>query len=141
MELRGRKSEFRKVTDDLSVAPQITLSDVARAAAEGYRLVVNNRPDGEEPGQPTSAEFEAAAKEAGLDYVFAPLVGRPSADVAGRVRDAIEANGGKALLFCRSGTRSINAWALGEAMAGNRSRDELMRLGLDAGYDLSGTLS
>ena len=119
-------SEFRKVTDDLSVAPQIAVADVARAAAEGFRLVINNRPDGEEPGQPTSAQIEAAAKAAGLDYVYAPLVGRPSREVAETVREAVDAADGKALLFCRSGTRSINAWALGQALAGKRSRDELL---------------
>jgi uncharacterized protein (TIGR01244 family) len=57
------------------------------------------------------------------------------------VREAVDAADGKVLLFCRSGTRSINTWALGQAMSGKRSRDELMQLGYDAGYDLSGTLA
>ena len=61
-------TDFRRVTDDFSVSPQIDLEDMAAAAAQGFTLVINNRPDGEQPGQPTSAEVEAAAKAAGLDY-------------------------------------------------------------------------
>jgi len=58
-------TEFRRVTDQLSVSPQIALDDLARAAGDGFKLVINNRPDGEEPGQPTSAEVEAAAAPPG----------------------------------------------------------------------------
>ena len=43
-------SQFRRVTDQLSVAPQISLGDVDEAARQGFRLIINNRPDGEEPG-------------------------------------------------------------------------------------------
>ena len=44
------------------------------------------------------------------------------------------------LAFCRSGTRSIVTWSIGQAMAGDRSRDDLIALGAAAGYDLSGVL-
>jgi uncharacterized protein (TIGR01244 family) len=47
---------------------------------------------------------------------------------------------GPVLAFCRSGTRSIVTWAVGEALSGERSREELVRLGQEAGYDLSGVL-
>ena len=54
---------------------QLTVGDVDEAAAAGIRLIVNNRPDGEEPGQPESAEIEAAARAAGLDYRHIPVAG------------------------------------------------------------------
>jgi uncharacterized protein (TIGR01244 family) len=44
---------------------------------------------------------------------------------------------GPVLAFCRSGTRSIVIWSLGQAQSGARPRDELVRLGAEAGYDLS----
>jgi uncharacterized protein (TIGR01244 family) len=66
-QIMSAMADFRRVTEDLSVAPQISVEDVAEAARLGFRLIVNNRPDGEQPGQPTSAEIEAAAKAAGLD--------------------------------------------------------------------------
>jgi uncharacterized protein (TIGR01244 family) len=44
------------------------------------------------------------------------------------------------LAFCRSGTRSITTWSIGQAMSGAMSRGELVSLGRAAGYDLSGVL-
>jgi uncharacterized protein (TIGR01244 family) len=133
-------TQFRRVTDRLSVSPQIPVSDLAAAAGQGFRLVINNRPDGEEPGQPTSGEMEAAASAAGLGYAHVPVRGGPTQEqVETQARLIAQANG-PTLAFCRSGTRSIVTWALGEALSGARSRDELVRLGRDAGYDLSGVL-
>jgi uncharacterized protein (TIGR01244 family) len=133
-------ADIRKVTPDFSVAPQIALEDLAAIKAVGFVRVINNRPDGEAPGQPTSAEVEAAARAAGLDYVHIPVVGRPTAEQAAATREAAEGAGGPVLAFCRSGTRSITAWSLGQAAAGARSPEELVRLGAGAGYDLAPVL-
>src|SRR6185437_9827974 len=70
-------SDFRRVTEDLSVAPQISVADVAEAAAQGFTTIINNRPDGEDPAAPQSAEIEAAAKSHGLHYVHVPVRGAP----------------------------------------------------------------
>jgi len=128
-------SDFRKVTERLSVSPQISVEDVAGAAREGFGLIINNRPDGEAPGQPTSAEISAAADAAGVAYLYVPVVGAPTLAQAQAVKAALDEAGGRALAFCRSGTRSINTWALGEAAAGAAS-DELIAAGANAGYDL-----
>jgi uncharacterized protein (TIGR01244 family) len=131
-------TQFRRVTDEISVSPQIALADLPEAAAQGFKLVLNKRPDGEEPGQPTSAEMEAAAKAAGLGYVHIPVRGAPTPDQVEANYRAVEGAGGPVLAFCRSGTRSIVTWSLGEFQADSRSRDELVALGAQAGYDLSG---
>ena len=133
-------TEFRPVTDSLSVSPQIALDDLGRAAADGFVLVINNRPDDEEPGQPTSAQVEAAAKAAGLDYIHVPVRGGPTPDQVEAVRQAVEAAEGPVLAFCRSGTRSIVTWSIGQAISGASDRDTLVRQGAAAGYDLSGVL-
>ncbi|HEY7901148.1 MAG TPA: TIGR01244 family sulfur transferase [Caulobacteraceae bacterium] len=125
---------FRKVTDRFSVSPQIGIDDVAAAAAEGFTAIINNRPDGEEAGQPTAAEIGDAAGAARLAYQHIPIVGRPTSDQAAAVREA--ARQGKTLAFCRSGTRSIMAWSLGALEARDAARDELVRQGASAGYDL-----
>ncbi|MCK5909857.1 MAG: TIGR01244 family phosphatase [Caulobacter sp.] len=132
-------SDFRRVTDSLSVSPQVTEADMARAAAEGFVLVINNRPDGEDPSQPASAAIEAAARAAGLDYLYVPVRGGPTPDQVETVRDAVEAANGPVLAFCRSGTRSIVTWSIGQALAG-ADRQTLVEQGLNAGYDLSGVL-
>lgn len=112
---------------------------MARAAAEGFVLVINNRPDGEDPSQPSSAAIEAAARAAGLDYLYVPVRGGPTPDQVETVRDAVEAANGPVLAFCRSGTRSIVTWSIGQALAG-ADRQTLVEQGLNAGYDLSGVL-
>jgi uncharacterized protein (TIGR01244 family) len=131
-------TEFRRVTDQLSVSPQIAVEDLATAAAQGFKLVINNRPDGEDPSQPSSAQMEAAARAASLDYVHIPVRGGPTPDQVEANRLAVEAAGGPVLAFCRSGTRSIVTWSLGEFQSDARTREELVELGAQAGYDLSG---
>jgi uncharacterized protein (TIGR01244 family) len=131
-------SDFRFVTANFAVSPQISLADVSAAAAQGFTLIINNRPDGEAPDQPAGARVEQAARDAGLDYLWVPVLGRPTTDQARAVRRAVDTASGKVLAYCRSGTRSINTWAIGEA--GRTSRDELIRLGAAAGYDLTAVL-
>lgn len=133
-------ADIRKVTDDFAVAPQISLADVALAAERGFTLVINNRPDGEAPDQPTSAQVEAAARAAGLGYIYIPVRGGPTAEQVEAVRAAMAEARGPTLAFCRSGTRSIVTWSIGQARAAERPRDELLKLGAQAGYDLSAVL-
>lgn len=131
-------TEFRPVTEDFAVAPQIAADDLVRAAEMGFRQVVNNRPDGEEYGQPESAQMAAAAKAAGLAYAHIPVRGMPGREQV-EALEAVLAQG-PTLAFCRSGTRSIATWALAEAVSGRRTRDEIVRLCAAAGYDMSGLL-
>ena len=133
-------TQFLKVTDQFSVSPQITLADMASAAEQGFVLVINNRPDGEDPSQPSSAQMQAAAEAAGLGYVHIPVVGGPTPDQVEQVRQAIEQTDGPVLAFCRSGTRSIVTWSIGQALSGERTPAELIGLGAGAGYDLSSVL-
>ena len=133
-------SKFTRVTEQISVAPQVALGDMAAAAAEGFTLVINNRPDGEDASQPTSAQMEAAAKAAGLAYVHIPVRGAPTLDQVEEERLLLEGHTGRVLAFSRSGTRSIVTWTLGQAMAGDRTREELVALGDAAGYDLANVL-
>ncbi|MDP3385141.1 MAG: TIGR01244 family sulfur transferase [Phenylobacterium sp.] len=133
-------TQFRRVTDQFSVSPQIAVGDVAQAAAQGFLLIINNRPDGEDPAQPDGAEIEAAARAAGLDYVAIPVRGGPDAAQVLAQRQAVEAADGPVLAYCRSGTRSIVTWAIGQAQAGTVDRQTLIGLGAEAGYDLSGVV-
>jgi uncharacterized protein (TIGR01244 family) len=130
-------SPFRVVTPDFAVSPQLGVADLLTARAQDFELVINNRPDGEAPDQPTGAAIEAAASAQGLDYIHIPVIGRPTAEQARAVAEA--AHGRRTVAFCRSGNRSIMAWALGELAAG-RDRDELLRLAAAAGYDLGAVL-
>jgi uncharacterized protein (TIGR01244 family) len=133
-------TDFRKVTDDFSVAPQIQPGDIAAAAAQGFVMIINNRPDGEAPGQPTSDEMEAEARKAGIAYHYVPVRGMPTQDQIDAEQGYIEAATGPVLAYCRSGTRSIVTWSVGQAQTGLRQPQDLIALGAAAGYDLSGVL-
>jgi uncharacterized protein (TIGR01244 family) len=130
-------TDIRQVTPDFAVAPQLAPQDLAAVAALGFRRVINNRPDQEAPGQPTGAQMQAAALAAGMDYVAIPVVGGPSPAQVLENQAATDSAPGPVLAFCRSGTRSIITWSLGQLQAGTRSRDDLVKLGEAAGYDLS----
>lgn len=125
-------ADIRQVTDRFAVAPQLALEDFAAAASMGFRHIINNRPDGESADQPSSAEMEAAAKKEGLTYVHAPFVGQPTSDA---VRAALGASG-KTLAFCRSGTRSVTAWAMAQASEGEEAA-HIIEQAADAGYNLA----
>jgi len=133
-------SDFRHVTDELYVAPQISVADVAEAKAEGFAAIICNRPDGEEPGQPSADEIAAAAQAAGLTYTHIPVRGAPGPAEVEAMRQAVDAADGPVLAYCRSGTRSITTWSIGQAVSGARERGELVALGRAAGYDLAGVL-
>ena len=128
---------FRKLDDSISVTGQIAPGDIAEAARQGFTFLINNRPDGEQPGQPTSAEMEAAARAAGLGYAAIPITHAGiSEEQVVAMGDALASATGPVLAFCRSGTRSTFAWALARARAGDDGEILTAKAG-DAGYDLS----
>jgi uncharacterized protein (TIGR01244 family) len=98
-------------------------------------VLVNNRPDGEEPDQPRASEIEDAAAAAGISYRFVPILrGIGPADVEEMQKALREAEGGKLLAFCRSGTRSALAVALAKREEG-ASAEEVSRNLTEAGFD------
>mgnify|MGYP002781370201 CR=1 FL=1 len=127
---------FKQLDDKTLVAGQLRPEELEEARRHGVTLVVNNRPDGEEPGQPLAAEIRQAAEAAGLEYRHIPIArGIGPADVEA-MREAIHAaEGGRLLAFCRSGTRSTYAWAVARRRDG-ADAEELRRCAGAAGYDL-----
>jgi uncharacterized protein (TIGR01244 family) len=130
-------SEFVELEPGFRVSAQIQAADIARAAEDGFTLIVNNRPDGEEDGQPTGAELAAQARAAGLDWIDIPVTHAGfSASQVERLGQALDGATGPVLAYCRSGTRSTMLWALTQARAG-RHPAELQERAADAGYDLT----
>lgn len=125
---------FRRLSDGMLVADrQLVPADIEAAAAAGVTAIVNNRPDGEEPGQPVGAEIEHAARAAGLRYHHIPVAGGIA---PGQVAAMAAALGdGKLLAFCRSGTRSTYLWALAAHRRG-MDGDAIAAAAAAAGYDI-----
>lgn len=126
----------RQLDDRTLVNGQITTNDIAELKALGVTMVVNNRPDGEDAGQPESAEIEAAAISAGMAYRHIPIArGMGPADVEAMRGAMHEAGEGKLFAFCRSGNRSTLAWAIARSEDGV-PREELERCAEGAGFSL-----
>lgn len=126
----------RQLDDTTLVSSQIDPADVPGLAAQGVTLIINNRPDGEDPGQPLSADIEAAAEQAGIDYRFIPIrrgIGPSDVEAMGEALESC--TNGKILAFCRSGTRSTLAWAVARREQG-ASVEELQRAAESAGVDI-----
>jgi uncharacterized protein (TIGR01244 family) len=126
---------IRQLDDKVMVSGQVAPHEVAELAAQGVTVLVNNRPDGEEPGQPLASEIEDAAAAAGIGYRFVPIIrGIGPADVEEMQGALREAQGGKLLAFCRTGTRSALAIALANREDGASLEEVVQKLN-QAGFD------
>lgn len=124
------------LSPSIYVSGQVDPAELATLATEfGIKNLVSNRPDHEEPGQPTAEDMKQAAEAAGLGFLSAPMRGMPSPDTVEAVADFLDRDGAT-LLFCRSGMRSTVVWALAEASKG-ADPASLRQAAFDAGYDLS----
>ncbi|HWI77013.1 MAG TPA: TIGR01244 family sulfur transferase [Sphingomicrobium sp.] len=125
----------RKIAGDLWVCGFIGPGALPALALQ-FGTLINNRPDGEEPGQPTSAELEDAARTLGLDFVHIPIVpGQASDEQVAAFAKALREKPGPKLAFCRTGTPSASLWALSNA--GRNRTDDILSAAREAGYDLS----
>lgn len=125
----------RALTATVQVSPQFPPAALVGLAASGVKRVICNRPDGEDPDQPTAAEMQAAAIEAGLEFVWIPISGMPGPEQVAAVAACL-ADGVPTAMYCRSGMRSTTAWALAERGKGVDA-DTLRARAVAAGYDLS----
>jgi uncharacterized protein (TIGR01244 family) len=127
---------FRQLSDRVFASPQITLADVATAAAHGVGLIINNRPEAESDDQTPGPAIEVAARSAGLDYIAIPVTHAGFSEPQVRAMAAALAGTDKPVLaYCRSGTRSTLLWALAEASRG-QDPDALAAAADQAGYDV-----
>lgn len=129
---------MKALSNHVAVSAQLTAEALAAAKTDGYLIVLNHRPDGEEPGQPNSDELAAEAGRLGLEYVWIPVSGLPDAGAVAATAEVLARSSADApvLMFCRSGMRSTAAWAMAEAAAG-ADPDILREAAANAGYDLS----
>lgn len=125
---------LRPLSPTVSVSAQLSPDDMPALAASGFGRVISNRPDGEEPGQPSAATMEAAARDAGLAFVWIPVSGLPGSDQVAAVAATL-ADGVPTAMFCRSGMRSAAAWAMAQRLEG-ADADALRETAAAAGYDL-----
>ena len=124
-----------QLTESLSVAAQIAPQDIPNLAAQGFTVVVCNRPDGEVPGQATMDEIEAACNAADLLFVRYPVdaMNFPGPDIEG-LGALFDDPSQSVLAYCRTGTRCANLWVTSQTGDGQA---EAMQIARDIGFDLS----
>lgn len=127
----------RELDENISVTPQISVEDINTAASLGFKTIIANRPDGEEYGQVPMAALEQAAKEAGLSWVYQPVVSGQFTQQSVIDFATHYANAEKPILaFCRTGTRCSILWGLSNPE--KYDIETVINKAHDAGYDLSG---
>jgi len=131
--------DIKVITPRLAVSPQIMPADVKAVSEAGYRSIICNRPDGEGADQPGFDDIAAAAKKAGLETLYLPIVSGKVGD--GDATDfgaALDRLPGPVLAYCRTGTRSATLWSL--AMGGTLTPVEILAATKAAGYDMNGVV-
>lgn len=122
----------------LSVAAQPAETDLPSLRREGFKTLIGNRPDNENPNQPAVSDIRAAAEECGLRFVYIPVtaesISRQDVDA---FNTALENEPTPAVAHCGSGRRSFILWAAGQVIYNGRSEVELIQQAKDIGLDVS----
>ena len=128
-----------RINDKISGAKQPEVEAFTELAADGFKAVINNRPDGEDAQQPGSAAEKQAAATAGMAYAHIPVTGATITEADVRAFQAALADAdGPVLAHCKGGTRSLTLWVLGEVLDGRMRADEIRAFGEQRGFDLRG---
>lgn len=128
--------DIKRISPLLSVSAQIQATDMQHLADQGFRTIINNRPDHEIDEQPLAADLAAEAARHGMTFVDVPvrsgaITEQNATDFSAQLNTAE----GPILAFCRTGTRSTTLWALHEAR--HMQADAIIDFAASIGYDLS----
>jgi|TARA_R110002073_G_scaffold336589_1_gene536519 uncharacterized protein (TIGR01244 family) len=132
-------SDFKRLSDSLSVSAQLSPDDLKAAAAAGFKSIINNRPDQESADQPSSDSMANLALSLGMSYIHQPIVsGQISEENINDFAALIADSETPILAFCRTGTRCTHLWALSNAKGNDLS--DIAASAAAAGYDISGLM-
>ncbi len=131
--------------DDFFIAGQITDKDFVAAKKLGISMIINNRPDAEEPGIISVDEARKLASNNNIDYLHLPMAnGQPlPEDLIPKMQLALDEqkkSKGKILAHCRTGTRSSFLWAAIQIIEGKKNTQEVIEIAADKGVNLTGLI-
>ncbi|TGQ53782.1 TIGR01244 family phosphatase [Mesorhizobium sp. M1C.F.Ca.ET.193.01.1.1] len=105
--------EYRQISDVYSVSGQIQPEDIAAIKEAGFRSVICNRPDNEQPGQPSADSVKAVVEAAGLAFRYIPVIsGQITMENVEDQAQALDELEGPVFAYCRSGARCTNLYGL-----------------------------
>lgn len=132
--------DLRYLTDEFSVSPQVDAAHIREIAGAGFKSIMCNRPDHEEPGQPDFDSIAEIAKQEGLEVCWVPVVsGMMTQEALDEFRRALDEMPRPMLAYCRSGTRCTMLWAI--CKHGAMDDADIAGRAAKAGYDVSGLLA
>src|SRR3954467_7423422 len=107
---------LRELTENILITEQLTLEEVKALHQYYFKTVIDLRPDGETPDQPSSSEIGTLIKENKMTFAYVPV---PHGDIPDSAVDAlakaISESPKPILMYCRSGKRAARTWSLVEA--------------------------
>jgi len=108
--------KLQQLNEQVYISDQITTMDINTLQNVGVQTIINNRPDNEETNQPLSKDISVHAENVNIEYYFLPIVsGDYSIDSIKQLTKLLNTTKKPVVIFCRTGNRSINLWALSQA--------------------------
>jgi uncharacterized protein (TIGR01244 family) len=131
------QAKITALTESFAVASQIGADDIPLIAAAGYRVLINNRPDGEQEGQLNSHDARQQAENAGMEYHYLPITAATlTLAQVEQFERLLAGTEGPILAHCRSGTRCCLLWSITELRKGGGDTEGLIRRGADQGFSI-----
>ena len=127
---------INQLSPDYSVAPQIAIKDVATILNAGFKSVICNRPDQENPVHCQIEAIKTAVLAVGLEFAENVFDSYSfGSDKVERQTELLKQLPGPVLAYCASGNRCSVIWAF--ALAGTLEIDAILDATNHAGYQLS----
>jgi uncharacterized protein (TIGR01244 family) len=127
-----------RITDQLWVSVQPNMDEFDQFRDQGFKTLINVRPDGEDADQPGNAKEKNSAHRAGMEYTFIPVTGPSITEADARAfQKAVADAEGKVLAHCKSGTRALLLHVIGEVLDGRMELRDVAEFGRENGFDLS----
>ena len=121
----------------LTAAGALSRDDIEALAAAGVKTIINNRPDGEDPGQLPADAARRLCDAHGIAYHHIPFVAATLTLADIDAFDAVLKSAPQPVVaHCRSGTRSTMIWALTRMRQGENPAT-LVALGAKNGVDIA----
>lgn len=104
------------LTKDIWVSEQLKLESISQLKKQGFKTIIDLRPDGEAIDQPTAADVKKSALVNNIAFAYVPVQhGDISNESVVALDKALSSNSKPILLYCRSGRRAARTWSLVEA--------------------------
>jgi len=130
---------MKHLHENLYVAGQISAQDFEQLAKAGIKIIINNRPDNEEPNQLSAEQASELAKSHDIEYHFLPMSNNQplTQETVDSFKNIVDSSSDSILAHCRSGMRSTFIWALGQLVSDNITVDQAIEAATQAGIPLA----